>query len=43
VDVFLCPTAALHGDEGGEMSVQIEHGLDEDMLSAIMQFTACRR
>jgi aspartyl-tRNA(Asn)/glutamyl-tRNA(Gln) amidotransferase subunit A len=39
VDVFLCPTLPFTATKVGEMSVQIEHGLDEDMLSAIMQFT----
>ena len=39
VDVFICPTLPFTATKVGEMSVEIEHGVKEDMLSAIMQFT----
>lgn len=39
VDVFLCPTLPFTATKVGEMSVIIEDGVEEDMLSAIMQFT----
>ena len=39
VDVFLCPTLPFTATRVGEMSVVIEDGKEEDMLSAIMQFT----
>jgi len=39
VDVFICPTLPFTATKVGEMSVEIEHGVEEDMLSAIMQFT----
>ena len=39
VDVFLCPTLPFTATPIGAMKVVIEDGTDEDMLSAIMQFT----
>lgn len=39
VDCFVCPTLPFRATRVGEMSVVIEGGLEEDMLSAIMQFT----
>jgi aspartyl-tRNA(Asn)/glutamyl-tRNA(Gln) amidotransferase subunit A len=39
VDVFVCPTLPFTATRLGEMKVVIEDGLEEDMLSAIMQFT----
>ncbi len=39
VDVFVCPTLPFTATKVGEMSVEIEHGVEEDMLAAIMQFT----
>ncbi len=40
VDVFICPTLPLHNHRAsGETRVVIEDGVEEDMLSAIMQFT----
>ena len=39
VDVFLCPTLPFTATPIGAMKVVIEDGADEDMLSAIMQFT----
>ena len=39
VDVFLCPTLPFTVARAGEMKVVIENGIEEDMLSAIMQFT----
>lgn len=39
VDLFLCPTLPFTATRVGEMKVMIEDGVEEDMLSAIMQFT----
>ena len=39
VDVFVCPTLPFTATRVGQMKVVIEGGLEEDMLSAIMQFT----
>ena len=39
VDVFLCPTLPFTATEVGAMKVVIENGIEEDMLSAIMQYT----
>ena len=39
VDVFICPTLPFTATRVGEMKVVIENGVEEDMLSAIMQFT----
>ena len=39
VDVFICPTLPFTATDVGAMNVIIENGQEEDMLSAIMQFT----
>ena len=39
VDLFLCPTLPFTATPVGAMSVVIEDGVKEDMLSAIMQYT----
>jgi len=39
VDVFICPTLPFTATDVGAMKVVIESGQEEDMLSAIMQFT----
>ncbi|NYT25138.1 amidase [Alcaligenaceae bacterium] len=39
VDVFICPTLPFTATDVGAMKVVIENGQEEDMLSAIMQFT----
>lgn len=39
VDVFVCPTLPFTATRVGDMKVIIEDGIEEDMLSAIMQFT----
>jgi aspartyl-tRNA(Asn)/glutamyl-tRNA(Gln) amidotransferase subunit A len=39
VDFFLCPTLPFTATRVGQMNVVIENGVEEDMLSAIMQFT----
>jgi aspartyl-tRNA(Asn)/glutamyl-tRNA(Gln) amidotransferase subunit A len=39
VDVFLCPTLPFTATEVGATTVVIDNGVEEDMLSAIMQFT----
>lgn len=39
VDVFVCPTLPFTATEVGATTVVIEDGVEEDMLSAIMQFT----
>jgi aspartyl-tRNA(Asn)/glutamyl-tRNA(Gln) amidotransferase subunit A len=39
VDVFMCPTLPFTATEVGATTVVIENGQEEDMLSAIMQFT----
>ena len=39
VDVFICPTLPFTATQVGAMKVIIENGVEEDMLSAIMQFT----
>jgi aspartyl-tRNA(Asn)/glutamyl-tRNA(Gln) amidotransferase subunit A len=39
VDVFVCPTLPFTATEVGATTVVIENGEEEDMLSAIMQFT----
>ncbi|MDQ0622815.1 MAG: Asp-tRNA(Asn)/Glu-tRNA(Gln) amidotransferase GatCAB subunit A [Paraburkholderia graminis] len=39
VDVFICPTLPFTATRVGETRVVIEDGVEEDMLSAIMQFT----
>jgi aspartyl-tRNA(Asn)/glutamyl-tRNA(Gln) amidotransferase subunit A len=39
VDVFVCPTLPFTATRIGETLVEIESGLEEDMLAAIMQFT----
>ncbi len=39
VDLFVCPTLPFTATRIGEMKVIIQDGVEEDMLSAIMQFT----
>ncbi|MCW5626676.1 MAG: aspartyl/glutamyl-tRNA amidotransferase subunit A [Burkholderiales bacterium] len=39
VDVFLCPTLPFTATAMGATTVVIENGVEEDMLSAIMQYT----
>ncbi|VXC86418.1 Glutamyl-tRNA(Gln) amidotransferase subunit A [Burkholderia sp. 8Y] len=39
VDVFICPTLPFTATDLGATTVIIENGVEEDMLSAIMQFT----
>ena len=39
VDIFLCPTLPFAATPVGAMTVVIENGVEEDMLSAIMQYT----
>jgi aspartyl-tRNA(Asn)/glutamyl-tRNA(Gln) amidotransferase subunit A len=39
VDAFACPTLPFTATPVGSMTVVIENGVEEDMLSAIMQFT----
>ena len=39
VDVFVCPTLPFTATQLGATTVVIENGVEEDMLSAIMQFT----
>ena len=39
VDVFICPTLPFTATEVGATTVVIDNGREEDMLSAIMQFT----
>jgi aspartyl-tRNA(Asn)/glutamyl-tRNA(Gln) amidotransferase subunit A len=39
VDFFVCPTLPFTATRVGAMKVVIENGVEEDMLSAIMQFT----
>jgi len=39
VDVFICPTLPFTATPLGDMKVVIENGIEEDMLSAIMQYT----
>src|SRR5919199_786266 len=39
VDVFICPTLPFTATKIGETLVEIENGVEEDMLAAIMQFT----
>ncbi|MGH3442376.1 MAG: amidase, partial [Nitriliruptorales bacterium] len=39
VDVFICPTLPFTATPVGDLNVVIEDGQEEDMLSAIMQFT----
>ena len=39
VDVFICPTLPFTATKVGAMKVVIENGVEEDMLSAIMQYT----
>ena len=39
VDVFVCPTLPFTATRLGATQVEIEAGVEEDMLSAIMQFT----
>ncbi|GAB2914753.1 amidase [Paraburkholderia jirisanensis] len=39
VDVFICPTLPFTATALGATTVVIEDGVEEDMLSAIMQFT----
>lgn len=39
VDLFVCPTLPFTATRVGESKVVIENGVEEDMLSAIMQFT----
>ncbi len=39
VDVFICPTLSFTATKVGAMKGVIENGVEEDMLSAIMQFT----
>ncbi len=39
VDVFVCPTVPFTATPVGATTVVIENGVEEDMLSAIMQFT----
>jgi aspartyl-tRNA(Asn)/glutamyl-tRNA(Gln) amidotransferase subunit A len=39
VDVFICPTLPFTATPIGATTVEIDDGVEEDMLSAIMQFT----
>ncbi len=39
VDVFVCPTLPFTATRIGETLVEVETGVEEDMLAAIMQFT----
>lgn len=39
VDVFICPTLPFTATALGATKVIIENGVEEDMLSAIMQYT----
>jgi aspartyl-tRNA(Asn)/glutamyl-tRNA(Gln) amidotransferase subunit A len=39
VDCFVCPTLPFTATKVGEATVVIEDGVEEDMLSAIMQYT----
>ena len=39
VDAFVCPTLPFTATKLGATTVVIENGIEEDMLSAIMQFT----
>lgn len=39
VDAFICPTLPFTATRIGETKVVIEDGIEEDMLSAIMQYT----
>ena len=39
VDVFVCPTLPFTATPVGATTVMIDDGVEEDMLSAIMQFT----
>ena len=39
VDVFICLTLPFTATKVGAMKVVIENGFEEDMLSAVMQFT----
>ena len=39
VDVFVCPTLPFTATPVGATTVMIDNGVEEDMLSAIMQFT----
>lgn len=39
VDAFVCPTLPFSATKLGATTVVIENGVEEDMLSAIMQFT----
>jgi aspartyl-tRNA(Asn)/glutamyl-tRNA(Gln) amidotransferase subunit A len=39
IDVFICPTLPFTATPVGAMKVVIENGVEEDMLSAIMQYT----
>jgi aspartyl-tRNA(Asn)/glutamyl-tRNA(Gln) amidotransferase subunit A len=39
VDVFICPTLPFTATRVGELKVALENDVEEDMLSAIMQFT----
>lgn len=39
VDIFLCPTLPFAAPPVGAMTVVIENDIEEDMLSAIMQYT----
>lgn len=39
VDVIICPTLPFTATALGETTVEIDEGIPEDMLSAIMQFT----
>ena len=39
VDVFICPTLPFTATPMGATTVVIDNGIEEDMLSAIMQFT----
>ncbi|CAN5847220.1 Asp-tRNA(Asn)/Glu-tRNA(Gln) amidotransferase subunit GatA [soil metagenome] len=39
VDIFLCPTLPFTATPLGATTVVIENGVEEDMLSAIMQYT----
>jgi len=39
VDVFICPSLPFTATKVGATTVAIENGIEEDMLSAIMQFT----
>jgi aspartyl-tRNA(Asn)/glutamyl-tRNA(Gln) amidotransferase subunit A len=40
IDVFICPTLPFTATKVGATAVVIEGGVEEDMLSAIMQFTS---